>query len=286
MKFALFNGCKIPYYLKHYAGSSAAVLQAFGVGLVELEFSCCGNPMRNIDMESHVLLAATNLALAEKHGLPILTPCKCCFGSLKHADHHLRQNSGLRDEINKHLAEKGLVWTGSTEIKHLLTVLAEDIGLDAIAARVEKPLTGLKIAASYGCHALRPSRIMQFDNPFAPTIFEKLIAVTGAQSVDWTRRLECCGEPLAEQNPALSEDLKRKKMESAREAGSDFICSACTHCQLQFDEGWNTAQEETSSPPKVRSILFTQLLGLSLGLPEKDLHCTRKELTSASFGFK
>jgi heterodisulfide reductase subunit B len=60
-------------------------------------------------------------------------------------------------------------------------------------------------------------------------------------------------------------------MDSARQAGADVLCVACPHCQMQFTrrpEGW--AQEKDSGL-FLPSLLYPQLLGLSLGLDEKVL---------------
>ena len=267
MRFALFSGCKIPFYLAHYEASTRAVLAALGVELVDIEFNCCGYPARNIHFESFILSAARNLALAQQSNLNILTPCKCCFGSLKHAEYLLSEDSSLKDDMNAILREEGLELGESIEIKHLLSVLAHDVGIDAIKARIERPYNGLKIAVHYGCHALRPSKILQFDNPLEPTIFESLVAVTGAEPVDWAMRLDCCGNPLWGKNNDLALDLTRKKLASAKQAGADYLCAACTYCQIQFDavQAAELVQKEKSEAQP--SILYPQLLGLSLGLP-------------------
>ena len=143
MKFAFFPGCKIPYYLEHYGAASRAVLDALGVELIDLEFNCCGYPSRSIFFEAFVLSSARNMALALREGLPILTPCKCCFGSFKHADHWLKENPRLRDEINEQLGEEGLRWEEGIEVKHLLTVLDRDVGPDRIKSHVRTPFEGL-----------------------------------------------------------------------------------------------------------------------------------------------
>ena len=271
MKFALFLGCKIPFYLQHYASSTKAVLAALGVELVEIKFNCCGNPISNIHQESFVLLGARNLALAQQQDLDILTPCKCCFGNLKRTAYFLKENDSLRREINELLKDEGLQWDGRTEVKHLLSVLSHDIGLEAIAAQIRHPYDGLKVAAHYGCQALRPSKIMNFDNPFDPTIFENLVEITGAETVDWRRRLDCCGNPVWEINNRLSLDLMQKKLSDSRQAGAHYLCAACTHCQIQFDTNQKTEAAQQGLNDNLASILFPQLMGLSLGLPEADL---------------
>ena len=273
MKFAFFKGCKIPYYLEQYGTSTRAVLEAFGIRLVDLNFNCCGYPNRDLDFESFVLSAARNLAIAEKKNLDILTPCQCCFGSLKYAVHFLQDNERLRNDINAELARAGLSWKGSIKVKHLLTVLIDDVGLPAISSKIKRPLQGFAVAAHYGCHALRPANVMHFDDPLAPTIFEELIRVTGALPVDWPRRLECCGNPLWGKNNAISGSLMRMKVTDASESGADCICTACTYCQLQFDSVQGLEATAGSARParELPSILYTQLLGFSMGLPERKL---------------
>ena len=268
MKFAYFPGCKIPFYADSYGRASKAVLVALGVELSEIEFTCCGYPIHNLDFEAYVLSAARNMALAEKAGLDMLTPCMCCFGSLKHAAHTLHENEDLRNRINDLLGQEGLVWSGRTQVKHLLTVLAHDVGIEAIGEKIRKPFEGLKIAAHYGCHALRPSNVTRFDDPSNPTIFENLVAVTGATAVPWSKRLDCCGNPVWSRNEQLAVDLMRDKLNSARSAGAHYICTACTYCQIQFDRNQAEKIDRAEALP---AILYPQLLGLSLGLKKKAL---------------
>lgn len=275
MRYAYFPGCKIPFYLPHYGVATQALMAAVDVDLVEIEFNCCGYPVRNLSFDSYLLSAARNLALAEKQGLDIVTPCKCCFGSLKHAEHLLRENKPLRDETNRILLEEGLQYEGRTRIKHVLTVLDQDVGVEAIAARIKRQFDGLNVAAHYGCHALRPSKITQFDDAMAPTIFERLIEVSGARCVPWSKRLECCGNPLTDKNRRLALDLMHKKIGDARQSGADYICTACTYCQIQFDA---VQAEDTEFTDRLPSITYPQLLGLSLGLPESSLGLDRNKL--------
>jgi len=271
MKYALFSGCKSSFYLPQYRTSAKAVLSSFGIELKELEFNCCGYPVRNENFASFLILAAKNLAIAEQQGLPILTLCKCCFGALKHADHYLKNDPHKKEMIVNLLKEEGLSFNGTTKIHHILTVLAMDIGYPAIEKQIRKKFSGLKIAPQYGCHALRPSNITQFDVPLAPTIFEKIIRLTGAEPVDWSKRLECCGNPLWEKNNQLSLDILQQKIDSARQASANMICTACNYCQFQFDEIQKNSLEQASAE-QFPSILISQLLGLSMGLSEKELN--------------
>ncbi|EFK10036.1 cysteine-rich domain protein, partial [delta proteobacterium NaphS2] len=109
MKYAFFLGCNIPARLEQYETASRAVLSRLGVGLIDYrEFTCCGYPLRNIDRKAYLLSAAGNLALAEQDGVNIMALCKCCFGTLKEAQHILGQEEALRAEINDLLAQRNL----------------------------------------------------------------------------------------------------------------------------------------------------------------------------------
>ncbi|MCX7141593.1 MAG: CoB--CoM heterodisulfide reductase iron-sulfur subunit B family protein [Proteobacteria bacterium] len=266
MKYALFLGCKIPSQLPSYEASTRAVLAHLGVTLVDLQFDCCGYPARNVSREAFVVSAARNLALAERAGLDLLTPCSCCFGSLRHAIRFLGEDAELRARVAQALAAEGLAWTGKAEVEHLLALLSREVGVDALVAAVHAPRSGLRVAAQYGCHTLRPGDVAQFDNPMAPTLFEKLIRATGATAVDWPRRLDCCGDPLHAANAPLSGSMTRAKIADALESGAEVLCTACPHCQLRVD-----AVQAESSGPAIRTMQYTQLLGLAMGLPPRSL---------------
>jgi heterodisulfide reductase subunit B len=285
MKFALFLGCNIPARVQQYELSARAVLDKLSIETVDLgEFSCCGYPIRNTDHKAFVLFSARNLALAEKQDLNVMTLCKCCYGSLKKADHLMKEDSGLRDEINAFLAKEGLEYRGTIEVKHFLSVLHKDVGLIAIKKKITRSFKGLQIAAHYGCHALRPSDIMQFDNPVAPVLFDELVEVTGARSIDWPLRLECCGAPLLGVNDNLSMDLTEKKLADGKRSGADCLCAACPWCQLQFDRVQKMMMSVRGADHHLPSILFPQILGLVMGIEGEALGIKMNQMDISTIG--
>ena len=272
MKFALFEGCNIPVRVKQYADATQAVFNKLDIELVELtEFNCCGYPVRNIDQRAFVLSAAKNLAVAETAGLDIMAMCKCCYGSLKKAEYILNSDQDLNKEINDVLAKEKLHYEGRVRIKHLLTVLHGEVGLEALKPLILKTYSGLQIAVSYGCHALRPSNVTGFDDPVAPTLFDELVEITGAYSVDWSRKLDCCGAPLTGVNDDLAMDMALNKITSAREAGAHYVCTACPYTHLQFDWVQNEMAGRSGEWEPLAAILYPQLLGLSMGIDEQTL---------------
>jgi heterodisulfide reductase subunit B len=279
MKFALFHGCNIPARVEQYADATVAVCGRLGIELVEITaFNCCGYPARNTDHRAYLLSAAKNLALAERAGLDMLVMCKCCYGSLKKAAYFLNRDADLKADINRILAKEDLAYQNKTRIKHLLSVLYHDVGLERIMENIEKSYSGLQIAVSYGCHALRPSTVTEFDDPVSPKIFDELVEATGAFSVEWTRKLDCCGAPLTGINDRLAMDMVQKKIDSARTAGAQFICTACPYTQLQFDGVQMRMAAQSNNGGPLAPILYPQLLGLCMGIDEKTLGISKNEI--------
>jgi heterodisulfide reductase subunit B len=271
MKYAMFLGCNIPARLNQYESSARAVLKKVDVRLVDIkEFNCCGYPIRNLDHNAFVFASARNLALAARENLSIISLCKCCYGNLRKADHLIKEDASLRAEINRTLNKESLKYEGDIEIKHFLSVLFHEIGIEALKKKIEKTFSDLMIATHYGCHALRPSKIVQFDDPVAPSIFDQLVEVTGAKSIDWSRKMDCCGAPLWGINDDLSMSLTEKKIADGKQSGADYLCSACPYCHLQFDTVQKTAVSQNGNDP-LASILYPQLLGLVMGIDEKTL---------------
>jgi heterodisulfide reductase subunit B len=281
MKYALFLGCNIPARVVQYETAARAVMRKIGIQLVDSRnFKCCGYPVRNLDRKAFLLSASENLATAEKMGLNIMALCKCCFGSLKEAQHFLKEDGDFQKEIKDALAQKGLQYEGKFEVKHFLSVLYHDVGLDEIKSHISQSYKGLKIATHYGCHALRPSKVTQFDDPVAPSLFDKLVEVTGAQSIDYKSKLECCGAPVMGVNDDLSMDITAKKLTNGKKAGADYLCAACPYCQLQFDHVQKMMMSRNGSE-SLASIVYPQLLGLSMGIDEDTLgiHMNQLDLT-------
>jgi heterodisulfide reductase subunit B len=266
--YLYFPGCKLTPFLPQYDRATRAVLRAFDIHLDDIELNCCGYPIRHRNLTASVLAAARNLAIADRMQLPLLTPCQCCYGSLKQAAYWLDQKTDLRTFVNHELADEGLQWRPGIPVRHLLSVLVEDIGLAGVRERIRRPLEALPVAAHYGCHALRPGHVVQLDNPLAPTIFENLLSAAGAAPLAWPLRLECCGHPVRNKNPKLAGELMRNKCEDARAAGARLIVTACTYCQMQFAGIYEEPRPVERRTGDLPTILVSQLLGWAMGLPD------------------
>lgn len=272
MKLAYFSGCKIPFYQQDYDLSFKAVMTKLEVELVELPFNCCGNPARNENFEISMLSAVKNLAMAQDQGLDIITPCKCCFGQFRHAMHWYAAQPELKQKIDNHLAQENLSWDNKIKVSHLLSFIANDIGFEAFKRKITRKLTNRKLVVQYGCHALRPFSITGFDNPIEPRLFEQVLSHTGAEILDWSKRTECCGHPIFELQPELSVKILNQKQTAAKGAGAQFICTACTHCQMQYE----LAEPKNGDADHLPAVLLTQVIGAAMGIDEKEMSETGK----------
>ena len=169
------------------------------------------------------------------------------------------------------LRPEGMQWEGRTEVRHLLTVLHQDVGIETLRAAVVNPLEGLKVAIHTGCHALRPGNVTMYDNPFAPGIFDDLVAMTGAGSVFWPMSTECCGNPQWDKNQKLALKQMQRKLLNAKQAGADFVCTACTYCQMQFEQKSHSDLIPRFDGQTIPAILISQLIGLSIGMADEEI---------------
>ena len=279
MEFALLRCCVTTASLKQYELSTDAVLKKLGVDLIEIkEFNCCGYPLKNSNFKAHALLSARNLSLAEKKNLNITTLCNCCYGSTLHIDHLMKEDDSFRKEINASLEKEGLRYEGGSGVKHLLEIFYEDVGIQNIKEQVTQPFSGLKIATHYGCHLIRPDKTVRKSEPRAAAIFDQLIEVSGAESIAWPKQTECCGSPIWGTSDELSMELIQRKISDAQESDADYLCVSCPFCQLQFDRVQNTFLSKRNGTPRLPSIIYTQLLGLCLGVDDESLGIHLNEL--------
>ncbi len=272
-KYLFFLGCVIPYRLASYEVSARKVLDKLGVKLVEMsDFNCCGFPMDPIDHELALTLAARNLCLAEQEGLNILTLCNGCFGTLNKANKTLKEDKKFRDKINGNLKEIGMEFKGTVEVKHLVHVLAEDVGFEKIKDAVKKPLTGLHVAQHTGCHLVRPAKhVNHGDDPENPTMLKNLIRLTGAECLDYMDETECCGNPIIGVNEEVPFQMAKEKLEHVRAVKAQALITVCPFCHMMYDLNQPRIERAFNEKIGIPVLHYTQLLGLAMGFPREEL---------------
>lgn len=268
MRYAFFVGCTTLARLWGYEASTRRVAEKLGVELVDMPgSSCCGTTyLETLNHLTALTMAARNICIAEEMGLDIITICNGCTEVLTKANKVLKEEPGLRAEVNEVLAETGKRFKGTVEVKHFVRMLKEDIGLDEIKAAVNHPFKGLRVGAHYGCHMLKPSDVMLYDDPEAPTTLDELIDVTGANSVSYPNKLECCTGPIMGIREDVTWAVGLEKVENVKKY-ADIMVTACSFCYLTYER----CQLMAETSPDVPVIHYPQLLGLALGLEYEKL---------------
>ncbi len=273
MKYALFLGCTIPYRLPFLEASTRKVLQIFGIETVDLPFGCCPDPVgvQSFDRTSYLTLAARNLCMAEEVGLDIVTICNGCFETLKTTNVELKEKPELKKEINSYLAEIGKKFKGTIQVKHIHQVFYEEIGLEKIKARVTNPLSHLKLATHYGCHLLRPEKILQVDNPDNPHSLDELVEALGAKTIDYSEKNLCCGAGVRGTNAKNSYAIVKAKLDDVQRFGAEGFVVTCPTCFLQYDSGQLIVQKEYGVKYNLPVYFYTELAALALGIPPAEI---------------
>ena len=270
MKYAFFPGCSLESTGWDFDRSTRAVCRALGIEIEEIpDWVCCGStPAHASDDGLAVALPVLNLQKARAAGLPVMAACASCYARLRTANHQVRREPETRERAER---LTGKPYAGDVEVHHVLDVLVNHFGLDAIRAKVRRPLAGLRVASYYGCLLTRPPEIVAFDNAEHPTGMDDLMAAAGAEPVDWPYKTECCGGSLSMTHSAVVARLGHRLLAMAREAGADCLAVACPLCQVNLDLRQADATKAHGALPLTPVLYVTQLLGLALGLSAESL---------------
>ena len=236
LKYSYYPGCSLESTSKEYDLSIREVASRLDIEL----------------MVTSLALPARNLALAEKEGRDIAVGCAACFLRFKQTNYTLRKNDSLRSEIEKII---GMPYKGNVEVRHFVDIFVRQVGLAEIQRKVTVPLDGLKLAAYYGCYLVRPPEVTEFDDPENPRLIDDLVKATGAETVEWTHKTECCGGNLLLSRSDIVMKLTGDICQAAADAGAVAIVTACPLCQANLD----TRQPSPKSMPVIH---FTELLGV------------------------
>jgi len=267
--YNLYVGCSVPANYPNYEAATIKVAEAFDMQLEYMEgVACCGSPnLRAIDYMGWLTVNARTLAIAEKNGHDIVTPCNGCFGSLKDVYHFLKHDDEYRKKVNTVLKKEGLEFKGTITPRHFVEALYTDIGVEEIKKKITKPLDGVGIAIHYGCHVLRPVDVTEFK----PEFLNELVEATGAKVIEYPLWKQCCGATVLPVNEALAIRLARDKLKSMKEFGAVFITVVCPACGNQLDLQQLGLKESYGEEYSLPVILYPQILGLALGLDEEEV---------------
>jgi heterodisulfide reductase subunit B len=272
MKYSIFLGCTIPARQPNYEMSVRKTCEALGIELSEADYGCCGFPVEAINQPKALAMSAVNLIKGAESGLSMITLCSAC-GEMLNNSLYLLEDEGTRGNVNKILAKLETEYIGEhPEVLHYARMLYTEYGLEKLADKIKKPLKGIKVATHPGCHYVRPKKLFQeFDDPEFPISLDELVATTGAESVDYKGKTDCCGGGILAVAESTAKAMTAKKLNNLAEHELDALVLICPFCAIMFDKYQRTLEEELEKQYGLPVIYYSQLLGLALGIPPDEL---------------
>jgi len=265
-KYAFFPGCSLESTAWDFDKSTRALCRALDIELTDIpDWVCCGStPAHSSNASLAVALPVLNLQKAQAAGFSeVLTACASCYARLRTANYAVR-NDPIERERAERITEKP--YDGSVQVRHILDVLINDVGVREIRKRVKTRLDGLKVASYYGCLLSRPPEVVAFDDAEHPTCMDELVKAAGAEAVDWPFKTECCGASLSITKSDMVNRMSFRILSMAHQAGAECIVVACPLCQINLDFRQADAKKNRGDLPDIPVLYITQFLGLALGL--------------------
>ncbi|MFX1236184.1 MAG: CoB--CoM heterodisulfide reductase iron-sulfur subunit B family protein [Promethearchaeota archaeon] len=282
MEYALFLGCTIPLKLPHFEKAFRELSDVLGLKYKEMEGAgCCPDPVatQSLNVDTWLALGARNLAIAERMGLDIMTICSGCFETLKTVYVLLEEDKDAFDRINGVLKQIGFEYKGTSKVLHFVELFCQGDMLEALKNKVTKPLNGLNIAAHYGCHLIRPSKIMKFDHPERPENIDIILKALGATPVDFATKLECCGFCARLQDEIGTQLVKEKMVDLKNlEKEVDAVVAVCPACTTQYDRKEKIISRQTGEELDIPVLYLPELIAIALGVDVKKLSLTQRSV--------
>lgn len=275
-RYALFLGCNIPWFYPDIEQSIRKTLPRLGIELEDIEgYTCCTAPaiLPSTDLVAWLAVAARNISMAEGMGLNIVTGCNGCYSILNHAKFFLSDDK-TKEAINGLLSKVNREYKGVCEVHHVIRAIHDNVGTNKIKSSIKKRLEGFKVAIATGCHVIWPSELFHED-PVRPRILREIVEPLGAEIVDYSKFLRCCGgSGLRATALDKSYKLASAKLGSiVNETEADMVIANCPSCFAQLDESQVALREEGVIDYSIPIFYYTQVLGLCMGLDPKEIAC-------------
>lgn len=284
MKYAFYPGCVSKGGCPELYPAAKLICQRLDIELEEIHaWTCCGaGVMQEKNQIFGDTLNARMLAKAEQQGQTLMTICSTCQGVMGQANLRMKSDPEYLAKINSYLAEEGIEYKGTTQVKHLLWVLIEDYGMEKLTPHITRPLGNIRLAPFYGCYIVRPTEALDIEeHPERQTSLETLIETLGATVVDFPGKTRCCGFPILTINEKNSMSMVGKHTGEAKDLGADAMVTPCPLCHLNLDGFQPKAASQARRDIGLPILHLPQIIGLAMGISPRELGL-KKHIVSTS----
>ncbi|MDX1413629.1 MAG: CoB--CoM heterodisulfide reductase iron-sulfur subunit B family protein [Candidatus Promineifilaceae bacterium] len=276
-KYLFYPGCSLQRNARAYLDSTMTIRDDINIVLEEIQdWNCCGaTEYKSVYRVPSHALVGRNLALAEQQidgADTLVASCSACYLNLVKTESHMRHSARLESQVNRALAAGGLHYTpGALQVRHLLDIIFNDVGLDIIREKVVRPLTGLRVAPYYGCMIVRPDPDNRYGNPEYPVALDQLLKALGAEVIYFPQKTHCCSGHMTQVSPEVAYELIRRLISAADQFEADLMATLCPMCQLNLDAYQADTNRYFKTEYHMPVLYFTQLMGLAFGYDANEL---------------
>jgi heterodisulfide reductase subunit B len=268
--YAYYPGCSMEATGAPVEKAIHAIAKPLEIELLELEdWTCCGSsPFSGVDKVKAMAITARVLAQAEKTGLDLVTPCSSCFTILREANTLMKENHKLGWQVHEALHNVGLQYNGTVNVRHIVEVIYNDVGLEALAAKVKRPLTGMKVACYHGCQQVRPE--YGYDDREYPDWLDQMAKALGAEPVEFPLKARCCGSSLVISETDMALDLIHRLLQNAQDNGAQAVVSTtCPLCHTALDAYQPAVNSKYKTHYNLPVLALPQAIAVALGMDFK-----------------
>jgi heterodisulfide reductase subunit B len=270
--FLYYPGCTLFTRARALDIGARKAAALVGVELTEMRaWTCCGAICgTNSDDLAGRLSAVRNLARASQSSDKLVTLCAACYNVFK------RASVALADPEQAETSRRLLDYVEEPydprlKVVHFLEVLRDDIGWDKLRRKVRRPLDGLKVASYYGCLLVRPQNVLGFDDATNPAVLDDLMQTLGAEPANFDFKTACCGGYLVVSRRDVAVRCSRRIIDNALLYGAELVTTSCPLCHYNLDALQEEMKKQDPGFKPVPILYFSKLLGLAMGLDEKEL---------------
>ena len=154
-----------------------------------------------------------------------------------------------------------MTYEAKREVFNFLEIFSRPEAVSAIRKNITRPLNGLKVVCYYGCLNVRPATVTNAADREYPMAMDEIVALAGAEPVDWAFKTECCGAAHQNDAPRQTRPLVKRILSHALSRGARAIVTACPLCYMNLEMRQRSYRLERLLPV----FAFTEILAVAMG---------------------